>query len=280
MNLPASFIKLGFQDPATLKRGRRLLIGTDGPSDSGKSEFALSAPGPGLAICLDRGIDGVLDNPKPPATRRDGWAFKVIAVPTATQAKQPEYLDYWRSFYDVYKSALDNPDCRSVLVDGDSDSWELQRLAEFGKLTQIPPMMYTSVNAARRAMYNRAWDSKKIVIATNKIKKEYETIRNDDGTPNLKDGKEQREWTGDWERQGFPDQDYLFHIQLRHLYRPGKDIVVGPKTIKRPGEFGIRIMKCKASSDLIGVELWGDDCNFAGLVQVVYPQVPLEEWGF
>lgn len=269
MTLPASFAKDGFVSAASVRKHRRLLIGTDGISDSGKTEFALSAPGPGIVLALDRGFDAMLDNQNPPVSRREDFGFKVITVPLATQLTQNEYKEYWKAFYAEYRRALENKDCRTVVIDGDSDSWELQRLAEFGKLTQIPSILYVNVNAARRAMYARAYDSGKIVIATNKVKRQYKTKFKVDGTPELNSsGNEIREWDGDFERNGFGDQDYLFMIQLRHLYNADKN------------EWGIRILKCKADPQLVGYELWGSDCNFAGLVSTVYPHIPLTEWGY
>lgn len=272
MTLPASFLKDGFLPPDKIRKHRRLMIGTDGPANSGKTEFAISAPGPGIVICLDRGFDAMLDNQNPPPSRRSDFAFKVVQAPLPTQAVQASYVDYWKQFYAIYKQALDNADCRSVVIDGDSDSWELQRLAEFGKLTQVPSILYTSVNAARRAMYARAWDSGKIIIATNKISKEYKTLRNPDNTPLLNnEGKEVRQWDGaTYQRQGFADQDYLWQIQLRHLFR---NTTNGP-------EWGIKITKCKADPSLTGYELWGPDCNFRSLVETVYPHIPIKEWGF
>jgi hypothetical protein len=262
MPLPPSFSRDGFL-PASQIRGkvRRLLIGTEGWSNTGKTEFILSAPGPGIVLGLDRGFDAVFDNPRPPAARRDDFAFKALGVPLPTQAAQPEYLQYWRDFYELWKKALANPDARTVALDGDSDSWELQRLAEFGRVTQVPPIAYSNVNAARRAMVARAWDSGKIVIATNKLKKGYESKLDNKGN-------EVRVKTGHAERQGFPDQDYLWQIQLRHLYN------------KESGEFGIRILKCKADTSLQGMELWGEEANFKGLVSTVYPSVSLSEWGY
>ena len=278
MALPNSFKTDGFQPLSALRNLRRLMIGTDGLSNTGKTEFALSAPGPGIALFLDRGCDSVIDNPTPPITRQPDWAFKVISVPLATQTTQPRYLEYWRAFYEEYKKACDNKDCRTILLDGDSDSWELQRLAEFGKLTQIPPIMYTNVNAARRAMIARAWDTGKIIIATNKVRNEYKTVVDEQGNPVLKEGKESREKTGDLERQGFADQDYLWQIQLRHLYQPAR---INPITKKEvPQQWGVRIMKCKVDTSLQGTELWNEDCSFQGLVQTVYPHIPLASWGF
>jgi hypothetical protein len=258
--LPASFLKDGFLPPEKLNGKRKhLLIGSDGWSNTGKTEFACSAPGPGIVLCLDRGHEAMLDNPNPPKTRRDDFAFKVINLPIATQGKPDYFLQYWKEFYDWYKKALDNPDVRTVVLDSDSDSWDLQRLADFGRLTQIPAIMYTQVNANRRAMIARAFDSGKIVIGTNRLKEGY-TSKLD------KDNREVRVKTGSDERQGFADQDYLWQIQIRHLYDNGR--------------FGLKIIKCKADTTVQGLELWDGDCCFQSLVQTVYPNVPLSQWGY
>lgn len=270
MALPQSFAAQGF-GPLVKPKFKRLMIGTDGLSGTGKTEFILSAPGPGIVICLDRGFEAMKDNPHPPPTRRQDYAFKVIQAPLNSQALIETYREYWRSFYGDYTKALSIPECRTVGVDGDSDSWELQRLAEWGKLAGVgKSLVYAGVNAARRAMYARAWDSGKIVIATNKSSRHYKPIMKPDGTYLLgSDGKPEREWDGkSFERQGFGDQDYLWHIQLTHLYNAEKQ------------EWGIRLNKAKADPSVEGLELWGADCNFASLVQVVYPQIPLSEWGY
>ena len=262
MTLPASFIKAGYLPPDKVRgKVRHLLIGTDGWDNTGKTEFALSAPGPGIVICLDRGFDSVFDNPKPPKTRRDDFAFKVIKTPLPTQLTQPEYIAQWKAFYEEYKAALANPDARTVVLDGDSDSWELQRLAEFGRTTQVPSLQYPNVNAARKAMIARAWDSGKIVISTNKLEVEYETKINDKG-------KDVQVKTGRERRQGFRDWTYLYNVHLRHLRNTDT------------GEFGVRILMAKADTSLAGLELWGEDCNFQSVVQTIYPNVPLSEWGY
>jgi hypothetical protein len=270
MALPASFAAAGF-GPLPKTKFKRLMIGTDGLSNTGKTEFILSAPGPGVVICLDRGLEAMKDNPHPPKTRRNDYAFKIVQAPLASAATIESYREYWRSFYDIYKSALAIPEARTVAVDGDSDSWELQRLAEWGKLAGAgKSLSYAGVNAARRAMYARAYDSGKIVFATNKSNRCYKPIIKPDGTYLIgSDGKPEREWDGKtYERQGFNDQDYLWQIQITHLYNDAKGI------------WGIRLNRVKADPELVGLELWGDDCNFQTLVGTVYPQVSLSEWGY
>lgn len=288
MALPASFARDGFVDKhhmrtrMKLKNGKLLkplLIGTEGETNTGKSEFLLSCPDPGIIIVVDRNIDGALDNPHPPAARRSDFAFKVVQVPPNMTANQPIYLDYFLKTRQEFYKALDNLDAVTVAIDGDSDFWELQRLGAFGKLTQVfPQTKYTDVYAAKRAMITRAWDSGKIIIGTNKVRDEYESIIGPDGNPVMENGEEKKRKTGNKQRQGFPDTDFLWQIQIQHLCRPARINAITKKEM--PMQWGLRILKCKAQPQLKDTELWGADCNFLGLVSLVYPDVSPQEWGF
>ncbi len=269
-----SLAEAGFVAPALIIKSpnrpyHRLMLSLQGDRGSGKSEFADSAPGPGAHLVLDRGIDSVLDNPNPPATRSPDFLYKVVKVPKASQLASSGYLEYWKAYHRDLLAALDSTDGRTVVMDGDPDSWELQRLAEFGRLTKVPPLMYDQVNAARRALYARCYDSGKIVIATARVRKVWADKKDAGGRPVLKDnGEAVREWTGEYEKEGFRDGGYVWTIECFCLYDEVKQ------------QFGIRIVECKVDKRLNGQELWGNECNFATLVSFVYPHISLEEWGY
>ena len=258
MALPSSFLKAGFVTPEQARHApgskfRRLMIATEGRSDTGKTEFLLTAPGPGLIVALDRGFDAMCDNPTPPISRRDDFGLMVIKAPTATQSNDPKwYQPYWFDFYKKTMDAITIPEARSLCIDGDNVSWDLQRLAEHGKLTGV---------------------------ATNMMTDEYKTVLDADGLPviDTKTGEAKRERTGDSVARGFPDQEYLWQIRIRHLYKPPAFNTI----LKRSSApvWGLRIVKCKANPTLVGEELWGADATFSGLVQIVYPHIPLSEWG-
>lgn len=246
---------------------KRLMLSLEGVRGSGKSEFANSAPGPIAHLILDRGIDSVIDNPDPPATRAANILYKVITVPKASQ--QEDFVAYWRAYYQDLMLALYSTDGRTVVIDGDPDSWELQRLAEFGRLTKVPPILYDTVNTARRALYARCYDSGKIVIATSRVREVYATKFDAAGRPEINSsGNEVRVPTGEHEKQGFNDGGYVWTIQCACLYDDEKQ------------KFGIKIRECKVNKKLNGQELWGDSCNFETLVSMVYPHIELSEWGY
>lgn len=290
MPLPRSFQETGFHSYAALlaqRRFRGIMIGTEGRANFGKTELYLSGPTPGTVLALDRGFEQCLDNVDPPATRQDieGFAFNPVMVPLATQMKQEQYAELWRDYLRLYIATLGLKDSRLFVVDGETDSWEWQQLAAFGKLTQIPPILRTEVNAARRAMYARAKDSGKICIFTHRVKKQYETVYDTNHNPlpdPMSPGKDLREWYGNYERAGFGDYEYGFSLQIKHLYEPTSTRM--NKVLKRevtvPARWGIQIQMCKSNRALEGTQLWGDDCNLPTLLQTVYPQIGLEEWGY
>lgn len=286
--LPQSFLSAGFVPPEQArKRGgskfRGLMLATEGRSDTGKTEFLLSAPGPGAVLACDRGFDATLDNQTPPPTRRADFGIKVLQMPSATDfGSNREYIPYYQTFYQTLMGALQLPEARTVCVDGDNFSWDLQRLAEWGKLHGVyPQTKYADPKAARMSLYYKMWDSGKIIICTNMMQDEWkDQIDPATGLPVVdKDGERKRERTGDSVAKGFPDQEYLWQIRIRHLYRAAVSRIIRGKAVSVPQQWGIRITKCKPKPDLVGQELWGSDCNFLGLVQTVYPHIDPSEWG-
>lgn len=146
----------GYVSISKPRKRRRIMMGTDGPPDTGKTEFILSIPGRGALIALDRGFEGALQNPRPPVSRNSNWYIKEISIPLNLQLSTAnEYMEYWNKVKTECYSILNNPDLDNVGFDGDSDSYELQRLAAFGKLLQVPEHLYSGVNAARKLFYSR-----------------------------------------------------------------------------------------------------------------------------
>lgn len=279
--LPASFAKFGLKTAlqVTTTKRKRVMIGTEGESESGKTEFILSAPGPGIIVCLDRGHEAMLENAKPPDTRRDDFGFDIINPVKEGQTDKNGYLDAWRDVKDnhIYRH-IANPDCLTLGIDTDSDLWQLQLLADFGKSTQIPQIMRTQTNINRKAFTTRLFDCGKNIIGTNMLRDDYRTITDDNGKAVLKDGKEQTYRTGARKRQGFPDQDYLWQIQIRHFKTEARYLERLKKTI--PSKFGIEILKCKVNGELVGTQFTGSECNFKSLVLAAYPNSTATDWGY
>lgn len=286
--IPQSVFKAGYYTPEVARRrGRKyrgLMLAIEGRSDTGKTEFMLSAPGPGSILAMDRGFDAVFDNPNPPPTRRSDFGILPLQCPVATDFNTAaEYIPYYRAFYQKCMETITIPEIRTFGIDGDNLSWDLQRLAEWGKLTGVyPQTKYFEPTAARMSFYFKLWESGKIIITTNMMTDEYRDVIDPKTGVAVRDekGESKRERTGDSVAKGFRDQEYLWQVRIRTLYKAPLTRVAFGKEIKVPGQFGLRITKCKPVPSLIGTELWGDSCNFAGLVQTVYPHIALDDWGF
>jgi hypothetical protein len=226
----------------------------------------------------------VFDNPTPPPTRNPNLALKVIPVPVNGQTGQTEYKEYFIQTKDAWYKALSNQDSTVAILDGESDYYELHTLGMYGKLTGIfPQVNYTILYTQKRAQLARASDSGKIVVYTSKVKEEYETVYDDKGQPvvdpdNPKDFLRRK--TGQVQRAGFRDLEYLTDIGLLTMFRPARLQKMGNRMVEVPASFGVRICKCKHNVPLVGTELWADKCNFRSLVELAYPRVDPANWGF
>jgi len=89
---------------------------------------------------------------------------------------------------------------RSVIVDTDTGAWSLQRMAAFGKLSQVPPNMYIVTNTRKRMMIREAEDSNCNVCFIYKAKKVYVKTKKD----------KMGQWDGKtYERDGFNESRAL-----------------------------------------------------------------------
>jgi hypothetical protein len=254
-------------------------IGVHGKPSEGKTEFALGAPGLIAGVTVDRGHVGLMLNPTPPPTRSQNVSWMVIDPPMESAASQKDFADYWVRIRKCHYDVAAVPSVRTMLCDGDSDTWEIQRLGAFGKLSQVPSHLYVGVNAERRAYYARLTDSGKFLVFTNKMSKEWVGVYNPDGTPKMKDnGQQERRWSGNWERKSFDDIEYSLQVSLEAYREDAKRDQLG--NLITAGEFCVRIELCKPNKSLEGDVLSGSDCNMRTLLQHVYPHIPLRDWGY
>lgn len=287
-NPPASFTRDGFVDYKTARRSRFLpglkrpgvMIQSQGQTDSGKSEFMFSMPGPAVCHAVDPHYDALADNPNPPPSRRlDEWFIKEYKAPTSAM-QGINFLATWQEYVDSFYKSLSNTDAMTVAVDGDAYTWNWQRMAFLGKLQGVMSLQYVEVNAARIALLTRAFQCGKHIIFTNTVTPEYVDELDAMGKP-VKDekGRNKRVKSGEFEKQGFDGGDYLFDIRIQHMVKDAREVEVKGRTVSLPREWGIKILKAKANPAMVGEELWGDLCNFESLMALLYPDVESQEWG-
>ena len=227
----------------------RLIVRISGLDMRGKTTFALTAPGPIAISDMDRGLEGVAnqfvsDKELLVASYRD------MPATTADQQKKK-----WETFKDNYYTSLKSPAVKSIVWDTESESWEMIRLARFGKFTAVKPHHYAPVNREYRTMIDAAFDSNKNLIMIDKVKKQYVAKKSGGDA----------QWSGMYEPSGFSELRYLVQVDLE-AFRSDE------------GEFGVRVVKCRQNATLIGMELEAEICTFPLLASLVLEGTEPEDW--
>ena len=253
------FKKLGISRVEKSTERPRLTIGLDGLPKTGKTTWAMGMPGP----------IGVISND--PMTKRvaqraesDGSKENYIRTFPETQAKQDAEKE-WARYLDVYAWMLAN--MRSLVIDTDTGSWDLQRMAAFGKLTQVMPNQYVEVNRERRRVIRMAEDSNCNVCFIFKQKKKYVDVKR-----RTKQGVQTvSSWTGEYERAGFSETAYLLQVNMETIKEE-------PEGLDVEERFKVKVVNCTQNAGLDGEILEYPLNDFSSLAISVFPESNEEDW--
>lgn len=244
-----NWIKQGFASPA-LTLTPRLIMSLCGLEKTGKTHLSLSAPGPIAYLSLDFGDEGVIEKF---VTQK--LIFKAeFKIPSARGNKnaregmKDQAEDIWEDFKAKYQYALNN--ARTVIVDTETEAWELIRLARFGKIDQVKPIHYGPVNREyKEVMIKSAYEANANVILLQRLKKEW---LNDKAT-------------GNYEQAGYSGIPFDVQVNARTF-------------IDENGKFALYIDNCRQNANLRGVILTQDECEFWILASKVMPELPPTVW--
>lgn len=237
----------------------RLIVAVDGLDKSGKTNFAFTAPGPIAYLPFDVGAEGVIEKFQ---------QTKEIYVPKESyearfengKAKAEATTEFAR-FRTDYGRALKS--ARSTIVDTASETWELLRLARFGKLTQVKPHHYTEVNQEFRDLVREAFDGSSNLILLHKVK----AVWKDGPTAESKATK-----TGEIERSGFSETGYLVQINILCWRIDSEE--------REAGDLGFRakILNCRQNPEIQGMVLENEQINFQTLGSMAMPDLDPAVW--
>lgn len=228
---------MGFADDLQ-ERPYRLIASVNGLPKTGKTHYALTAPGPIFFVNVDIGTEGVVDK-----FQKQGKKIYLYDVRVPRTASKDFYVPMWENLKKVFEKVFQVGE-GSVVVDTDSEVYELARLAKFGKLSQVMPQHYTEVNNEYREVLRQAFDSRMNAIFIHKMKPKY--INN--------------ARTNDYEPSGFADMGYSSQVNIT-MYR--EDTESGP-------EFSAFIEDCRHNPNVGGEWLRGPLCNFEFLLSLVH----------
>ncbi len=243
---------------AKVKKEKRLVVSVEGLQKEGKTSLALSAPGPIALLNLDTGLEGVVDKfiGKKKIYVAEFKYLDAVYDTMKPDEKQSAFRKMWKRVWDTYMDALKSKDIRSIVVDTFTEAYELQRLAAFGKLTNVMPVQYGPVNAELKEMVKRALYNDKNVIYLNRMRDVYKEN---------KKGMEVR--TGEVERAGWGKLGYEVQVCLRSY----KD---------EDGMFGVRVVDCRHKTELEGEEYMIGDMyeGFKEVAMEIWEGSKEEDW--
>lgn len=230
-----------------------VMVCSSGHEKRGKTHWALTAPGPIAVVSSDTGTLEVCNKFK----RAGKKIYYFEYAPLKRAATAETNLKIWDTVEKAVRTAVEDTGIRTLVVDTGTETWELLRLARFGKLTQVMPHHYGPVNAEFRELLKAVQKRPGLnSVWIHKVKKEYKTNR---------EGKDS--WTGKYERSGFTDFGYVC------------DVIVENYLDSESKEFGIRIVDSRyETAEVIGLELTGDMGSFQSLAQLLFPDTEEEYW--
>jgi len=231
----------------------RMVLGIHGLEKEGKTTFGFTMPDP-LGVITDDPMTNAIVQ-KELAKGREIYIKEFPNVESQDEAKP-----IWKEYQRVYTAMLAN--MRSLLVDTDTGGWQLQRMAEYGKLSQVPPNLYITANARKSKLIREANDSNCNVCFIYKVKKVYVKTKKD----------KMGQWNGEWERDGFNQSGFLLQANLRAFKEPPEN---GLSVEER---FKLEVINCNNNAEMDGEILEYPLNNFAALAVEVFPESDPEEW--
>jgi hypothetical protein len=250
----------GFAEADTEIR-KRVILSVEGREKEGKTSLSLSAPGPIGVINMDLGLEGVVHK-----FARDKKIYvSDYKLPSTTRGNAKEVAEeadkVWTSLMADYRAALRS--FRTVVMDTATEVWELLRLARFGKLAQVMPHHYTTVNSEFREMLRMAYDGNANLILVHKMKAVWVDVP--DGKGGTKGSR-----TGEYERSGFSDTGFIVQASVR----------VSRVTTDTPGDDGFRlqVLTCRQNAELTGQVLQAPMNTFPYLASMILPETSPETW--
>lgn len=229
-----------------------------GPSGSGRTTLALAAPDPIAFVHSSEKIEGIIQPfAKEKEIRVHDFGTEVDLRESRVKV-QKKAGPAWDLFCEVVLDA--STWARTLIVDTCTDAWELCRMAEFGKVTQVKPIHYTVVNSEWLLLMRTLKKVETLNVIL--IAKETEVYRNDKPTGRM---------VADTMKRTINVAD----VAVRTWRGSGNPKAKSPVARSQSRGFGLTIEKGWWNAEVEGVELEGADCDW----ETVMAMVTEGEWG-
>ena len=237
---------------------QRLIWRGYGEPGSRKTSFGLEAPGPIVVFSFDKGLEGVVEryqNDKDIYVKEYDWS------PTE-DLDQAAAIDLRDEFIADFEHAIQH--ARTVLIDKETDLWELFRYADFGAPNDAP-RNYPQLNQRYRKYINmpKATDINFGLIQG--MKDEWKTIIKKDGSG------EKGAPSGKRISQGFGELEGLVHLNLHHTGQSIRSWAIEVGKARGPGGQDVAERRFGPDEGFQGI-------TFTEFAMMVFPGTTEEDW--
>jgi hypothetical protein len=248
-------ISAGFLTPQQIKGSKtpRLAVLSDGKTKSGKSHWALmTTPEPVAYIMLDPGALEISEK-----AIKAGRQIIPKFIGHDKKENQETAKKLWQEYRSTVRAVLGAKSIRTIVVDTMSESWELARLSQFGKLDKVPGFMYTAINAEFSGLCDEIYYGRPDlnIIYLQRLKKAYKD----------------NEWDGrTMESKGYGELEYNVDLSIRQYFIPRKGK-------EEPG-FGFQVKESEATrkgAEFAGLQFEREECSFIDLALTIFKDDPV-----
>lgn len=244
----------GFRTFADLTPKRTLIVMSYGMDGTGKTDHALrTGPEPVFHIITDPNAEAVHKRVARETGREMHYFmldYNRADVPglrgKADAEVKASWQADWKKFTDAYRSALSLRQ-GTLVIDTATEEYELQRLAEFGRISQRG-QNYGPINREQKDLMRAAYESDLNVIFVHKMRKVY------------KGEGDNASWTGEWEPACWSDMRFEVEVRLRHTFEGGS--------------FYVEVEKHNKAYELVGVKerVIEAKFGFGDLIDLTFPE--------
>ena len=201
----------------------RSTISIEGWDKTGKTHLALTSPAPIYYIDIDEGTTGVIEK-----FQRDKEVFR-YELPKQSKLGTPDELmvrfsEMWKELQNQINLAL-QMESGTLVIDTGTELYDICRLAQFGRVSQVQPHMYQKANAEMDEIFRCANQSRLNVVLLHQLDTDFNT--------------------GEVEGKGWKKTNYKVQTTIRTNRTKGEG---GPI-------FGAEITSCRFNKDWMGMPL-------------------------
>lgn len=239
----------------------RLIWRSQGEWGTGKTHFALGAPGPIVMQSFDQGLEGVAIEEY---GKKDIYPIEYDWAPDA-ELEQDAAIELRDQFIKDFAYACKH--ARTILWDKETQVWELFRYAQFGAPNDAP-RNYPALNQRyiKHINFPKSLDINFGLIQS--MKDEWKTIKAKKASGEV---VEKGASTGNRIPSGFGELEGLVHVNLYHRRENGKFYIKVGKA-RGPGAHAIQDQEFgPMSDDAIGM-------SFAEFAELAFPETTEEDW--